>query len=65
MTMPMTTEKRIQIIVERNIPLNPTCETKRKEQIKQRIAIRMEMEELTRELQKYEPRTQLKDHPQY
>ena len=56
----MTTEKQIQIIVEKHIPLDPTCEIKRKEQIKQRVGIRIEIEELTRKLQQYEPRTQLK-----
>jgi len=58
----MTTEKQIQIIVERNIPLDPTCQTKRNEQMKQRIMIRMQMEELVRKLsfQQYEPREQLK-----
>lgn len=56
----MTTEKQIQIIVEKHIQLDPTCEIKRKEQIKQRIGIRIEIEELTRKLQQYEPRTQLK-----
>jgi len=63
----MTTEKRIQVIVERNIPLNPTCQVKRTEQIKQRVMLRLQVEELIRELslQQYEPRQQLKDHPQY
>lgn len=58
----MTTESRIKTIVERNIPLDPTCETKRKEQISQRIALRLQIEELIRELslQQYEPRTLLK-----
>ena len=58
----MTTEKRIQIIIERNIPLDPTCQTKRTEQMKQRIMIRMQIEELVRNLslQQYEPREQLK-----
>lgn len=58
----MTTEQRIKIIVERNIPLNPTCEIKRKEQIKQRVMLRIQIEELIRELslQQYEPRTQFK-----
>ena len=56
----MTTEKQIQIIVERNLPLDHKCEIKRMEQMKQRIAIRLELEELTRHLQQYEPRTQLK-----
>lgn len=58
----MTTEQRIKQIVERNIPLDPTCETKRKAQILQRIQIRLQVEELIRELslQQYDPRTQLK-----
>jgi len=56
----MTTEKQIQIIVERNLPLDNTCQTKRNEQMKQRIAIRMDLEDLFRKLQQYEPRTQLK-----
>ena len=58
----MTTEQRTKIIVERNIPLNPTCEIKRKEQIKQRVMLRIQIEELIRELslQQYEPRTQFK-----
>lgn len=59
----MTTEKRIQIIVERNIPLDPTCATKRKEQMGQRIALRIQIEQLVREVQMpkpFEPREQLK-----
>lgn len=58
----MTTEQRIKQIVERNIPLDPTCETKRKAQILQRIQIRLQMEELVRSLalEQYEPRTVLK-----
>jgi len=56
----MTTENRIKIIVERNIPLDPKCETKRKEQILQRVQLRLQLEELLRELIPYEPRTQLK-----
>jgi len=58
----MTTEKRIKEIVERNIPLDPKCEIKRKEQILQRVQLRLQVEELIRELslQQYEPRIQLK-----
>jgi len=58
----MTTEQRIKEIVESAIQLDYTCETKRKEQIKQRITIRLQMEELVRSLslQQYEPRTLLK-----
>ncbi len=63
----MTTEKRIQIIVNNNIPLDPNCETKRRAQILQRIQLRLQIEELIRELslRQFEPRQQLKDHPQY
>ena len=56
----MTTQDRIKIIVERNIPLDPTCQTKRNDQIKQRVQLRLQLEELFRELAPYEPRTQLK-----
>ncbi len=58
----MTTEKRIQIIVENNIPLDPTCQTKRNDQMRQRIQLRLQLEELIRSLslQQYEPRTVLK-----
>lgn len=61
----MTTEKQIQLIVEKHIPLDMTCEIKRKEQIKQRVGIRIEIEALLRDVKPYDPRTQLKDHPQY
>ena len=63
----MTTETRIKKIIEQNIPLDPKCETKRREQILQRVQLRLQIEELIRglSLQQYEPRTQLKDHPQY
>lgn len=59
----MTTEKRIQIIVERNLPLDPTCETKRKAQMLQRIQLRLQFEELLRELKQatpYNPVTNIK-----
>jgi len=58
----MTTEQRIKQIVERNIPLDPKCQVKRKEQILQRVQLRLQLEELIRSLslQQYEPRTQLK-----
>jgi hypothetical protein len=56
----MTTEKQIQIIVERNLPLDPTCQTKRNEQMKQRISLRLQLEELFRKIQQYEPREQIK-----
>lgn len=56
----MTTEKQIQIIVERNLPLNPTCEVKRKAEMLQRIQLRLQLEELFREVQQYEPRTEFK-----
>jgi len=59
----MTIETRIKIIVENNIPLDPKCQVKRKEQILQRVQLRLQIEVLFRELsslQNYEPRTQLK-----
>lgn len=64
----MTTENRIKKIVEDNIPLDPKCETKRKQQIYQRIQIRMQVEELIRNLsltQTFEPRTEYKSHEPY
>lgn len=65
----MTTETRVKKIVEDNIPLDPKCETKRKEQIKQRIMIRMQVEELIRGLSlsqlPFEPRTEYKQNEQY
>lgn len=59
----MTIENRIKIIVENNIPLDPKCQVKRKEQMLQRVQLRLQIERLFRELsslQNYEPRTQLK-----
>jgi len=58
----MTIETRIKIIVENNIPLDPTCQTKRNEQMRQRIQLRLQLEGLFRSLslQQFEPRTQLK-----
>jgi len=56
----MTTEKQIQIIVERNLPLDPKCQIKRDEQMKQRIILRLQLEELFRKIQQYEPRTDYK-----
>lgn len=56
----MTTEKQIKIIIERNISLDPTCQIKRNEQMKQRIMLRIQLEELFRKIQQYEPRTDFK-----
>lgn len=59
----MTTEKQIQIIVERNILFDPTCETKRKLQQAAALNMRLELEELVRKIQMpkpYDPRTEIK-----
>lgn len=59
----MTTETRIKKIVEDNIPLDPKCEMNRKQQMYQRIQIRLQVEELIRGLslsQTFEPRTEFK-----
>lgn len=59
----MTIEKKIQVIVENNIPLDPSCEKKRKEQMQQRISIRLQIEELIREISthiQHDPRDRIK-----
>lgn len=62
----MTTESQIKAIVEKHIPLDPKCANKRSEQMAQRAALRLDLEYLFRDIAKpYDPRTQLKNEPQY
>jgi len=51
----------IRAIVERAIPLNPTCAIERTKEIERRARLRLDIEDLLREVKPFDPRTELKD----
>ena len=55
-----TTEQRIKEMVNEAIPLTENCAIKRSEENLRRAKLRLQIEELLREVKPYDPRTVLK-----
>jgi hypothetical protein len=56
----MNTETIIREIVNRAIPLHPTCAIERTKEMERRARLRIDIEELVRKPKPYDPRTDLK-----
>ena len=50
----------IREIINKAIPLHPTCEVERAKEMERRAALRIDIEALLRDKKPYDPRTQLK-----
>lgn len=56
----MTTEIIIREIINRAIPLNPTCAIERSKEMERRARLRIDIEELLQRRKPFDPRTEMK-----